>query len=30
MKLLNYNEFLDHVNESKEINEFNLIVEAFN
>jgi len=30
MKLLNFNEFQDHLNEQKEIAEFNLIVEAFN
>lgn len=30
MKLLNFNEFQDHLNEQKEIAEFNLVVEAFN
>lgn len=30
MKLLNFNEFVDHVNEQKEINEFGLILESFN
>jgi hypothetical protein len=30
MKLLNFDEFLDHVNEKKEIEEFNLLTESFN
>jgi hypothetical protein len=30
MKLLNFNEFQDYLNEKKEISEFNLVVEAFN